>query len=300
MESKNIPSHHGIKVEEEDCSYLNETMKLLIKRGSCRNFSEQKIEPEIMELIFKAGCHGATGGNLQPYSIIKIEDEKMRLAIGKNMEQEFIRKAPVHLLFCLDWNRIKRWAELEIAPFSANSSFRHYWISFQDVIICAQNICIAAESFGVSSVYIGTTIEIINWLETTLELPKGVFPVVLLAIGYPKTKPSSRKKLPPSVIVHNEKYQIMKDEEIVAVFNKKYENQKIEITDERIKKIEKVCADVHGKDYAKKCVEKIKKTGYITPVQRQFGLHYTANEMAKGNKELLELFKEAGFFWFQE
>ncbi|MEQ8167826.1 MAG: nitroreductase family protein [Candidatus Eremiobacterota bacterium] len=296
----NTPSHHGVKIPVENNNYPNETIKLLIERGSCRNFSNKKIAPQVLDFILNSGIHAPTGGNLQPYSIIKIEDKEKRHNLAEMCEQIFMAKAPVHLLFCIDWHRLKRWAELETAPFSATSSFRHFWISFQDVIICAQNICTAADSLGLGSVYIGTVVDYIREIKAMFELPQEVYPVVLLCLGYPNIKPSVRKKLPPSVIVHNERYNSIDDTEILKNFNEKYEYAEIKITEERMKDMEETCREVHGEEFAKKCIEKIKKTGYITQVQRYFGLHYRANEMPLGNKEYLKTFKEAGFSWFEE
>ena len=106
--------------------YPNETLKLLIERASCRNFLAKKIPGKIMALVFEAGIHAATGGNLQPYSIIKIENIQTREKITGFCGQKFMKIAPVHLLFCIDWHRLQRWAELESAPFTATSAFRHF------------------------------------------------------------------------------------------------------------------------------------------------------------------------------
>lgn len=296
----NTPSHHGVKIPVKNNDYPNETIKLLMERGSCRNFSDKNIEPPVLDFILSSGVHAPTGGNLQPYSSIKIEDKDTRQNLAETCGQIFMAKAPVHLLFCIDWHRLQRWAELETAPFSATSSFRHFWISFQDVIICAQNICTAADSLGLGSVYIGTAVDYIREIRAMFKLPQGVYPVVLLCLGYPKIKPSVRKKLPPSVIVHNERYNSIDDTEILKNFNEKYEDTRIKITEERMKDMEQTCREVHGEEFAKKCIEKIKDTGYITQVQRYFGLHYRANEMPQGNKEYLKSFEEAGFSWFEE
>lgn len=191
MRNNKMPSHHGVEISPND-KYPNQTLKLLVERASCRSFSDKKVSPDVLQLIFAAGVHAPTGGNLQPYSIIKIENDETKQKLAEMGEQGIIGKAPVLLLFCIDWRRIERWAKLEVAPFTATSSFRHFWISFQDTIICAQNICTAADSLGLGSVYIGTILEFFTDIRDMFQLPKGIFPVVLLCLGYPKVKPRTR------------------------------------------------------------------------------------------------------------
>lgn len=299
MSNNEMPSHHGVEVSVNR-RYPNQTLKLLVERASCRNFSDKKIFPGILRLILSSGIHAPTGGNLQPYSIIKIENDETKQKLAEKCGQDFIGKAPVLLLFCIDLRRIRRWAELEIAPFTATSSFPHFWISFMDTVICAQNICTAADSLGLGSVYIGTILEFLSDIRDMFQLPKGVFPVVLLCLGYPKAKLIPRKRLDYQVIVHAERYHEIEDQKLIDSFNEKYPDLKVEITEERLKTISEVCRKIHGEKFAKRCVEKIKKNGYINPVQRYFGLHYRADLMPKDNDTYLKLMEEFGFNWFKK
>lgn len=300
MENDEMPSHHGVEISPEGRAYPNETLKLLIKRASCRNFSDKKIPLDVLQLVLAAGTHAPTGGNLQPYSIIKIENDETKQKLAERCGQAFIGKAPTLLLFCIDLHRLERWASLEVAPFTATSSFRHFWISFQDTIICAQNICTAADSLGLGSVYIGTVMEFLVDIREMFQLPKGVFPVVLLCIGYPKTKPQPRKKLGADVTVHSERYCEMGDQELVDAFDEKHPGQRVEITEERLETISEVCRQVHGAEFARRCVDRIRENGYIRPVQRYYGLHYRANVMPQGNNTFLKLMEEFGFDWFKK
>ena len=128
MSDNEMPSHHGAEDYLEG-EYLNHTMKLLFERSSCRDFSDRRVPSDVLEKILTAGTHAPTGGNLQPYSIIKIENEETKQRLVELGGQDFIGKAPVLLIFCIDLHRIQRWASLEVAPFTATSSFRHFWIS---------------------------------------------------------------------------------------------------------------------------------------------------------------------------
>jgi len=283
--------------------YPNETMRLLFERASCRSFSRRSVPGDVLKIVLEAGTHAPTAGNLQPYSILKIEDPETRRRLGEMCGQKFIGEAPVNLIFCIDLHRLERWAELETAPFTATSSFRHFWVSFQDTVMCAQNLCTAADSMGLGSVYIGTVLEIFPQLREMLQLPKGVFPVVLLCLGYPETKVAPRKKLGTDTIVHNEKYREIEDSKLLRAFNEKYSGQddrRLDVTEERINTIFEVCKKVRNEDFAKRCVEKIKQNGYIHSVQRYFGLHYRADRMPQGNVEYLSVMEASGLNWFKE
>jgi FMN reductase [NAD(P)H] len=280
--------------------YPNETMRLLFERSSCRNFLKEKIPLDVLQLVLEAGIHAPTAGNLQPYSIIKIENNETRQKLAEMCGQSFIGKAPVLLLFCIDLHRNERWAALEVAPYTATSSFRHFWVSFQDTVICAQSICTAADSMGLGSVYIGTVIDMPKDIQAMLELPKGVFPVVLLCLGYPASRQAPRRKLGVDAVVHSERYHEMEDKELLDAYDEKYERVKLEITEEKLETILKVCREVHGEEFAKKCADRVKADGHINRAQHYFGIHYRADIMPDGNDDYLKLMEEFGFNWFKK
>jgi len=288
--------------ETKRTGHANETMRLLTERASCRFFSARSVPRDVLRTVLEAGTHAPTAGNLQPYSIIRIESLETRGRLAELCRQKFIGEAPINLLFCIDLHRLERWAELEIAPFTATSSFRHFWISFQDTMICAQTICIAADAMGLGSVYIGTVLEIFPQIREMLQLPKGVFPVVLLCLGYAERKATPRKKLGVDTIVHEEKYREIDDNTLLQAFNQKYSGQddrRLDITDERLNTIIQVCRNVRNEDFAEKCVQRIKEKDFITSAQRYFGLHYRADKMPEGNMEYLSIMEASGFNWFK-
>jgi FMN reductase [NAD(P)H] len=278
----------------------NLTIALLHGRASCRSFSGKKIEPAVLQNILEAGIHAPTGGNLQPYSVIKIEDQHTKEKLADMCGQDFMSTAPVNLLFCIDWHRLRRWAALRVAPFSATNSFRHFWISFQDTVIAAQNMCTAADALGLGSVYIGTILEYCREVREMFGLPNGVFPVVLLCLGYPKGTRHPRRKLGTDVVVHEEKYHEHSDAKLVEAYEKKYPDARYEVDERRLATIYNVCKAVHGEDFAKRCIAAIDEQGFINQAQRTFGLHYRADMMPENNREFLEIMEEYGFGWFKE
>jgi FMN reductase [NAD(P)H] len=91
----------------------------------------------------------------------------------------------------------------------------------------------------------------------------------------------------------------MADQELLDTFDEKYPGHRVQITEQRLETISEVCQEVHGEEFARRCIARIRETGYITPVQRYFGLHYRADELPKGNDDFLKLMEEFGFDWFK-
>ena len=282
--------------------YLNDTIRLLYERSSCRSFEDRAIPENVVSTILRAGIHAPTGGNLQPYSIVRITDESVRARLAELTEgQPWVAAAPVNLLFCIDFHRLERWAELSDAPFSATGAFRHFWISFQDTIIAAQNVCTAADAVGLGSVYIGSVLECFRELRSMFALPDGVFPVVLLCLGYPKHRPSPSPKLDIDTIVHDGGYQDPSDEELLAAFHRKWpgKGRLSEPTEERRERLQEAATRTRGEDFARRCLERVDRENRINLAQAYFGLHYCADQMPVGNEDFVRIMEEFGFDWFK-
>lgn len=278
----------------------NETMKVLLERGSCRVFQDQDIDDALLEQVLEAGVRAASGGNIQPWSAVVVRKQGTKERLAELCRcQDFICRAPVDILFCIDLHRMERWAELGVAPYTAPSSFRHFWISFQDTVIAAQNICTAADALGLGSVYVGSVLECFRELREMFVLPQGVFPVVLLSLGWPAKPPVPRNKLPQSLLIHQEKYREPGDEELLAAMANKYDTT-FPATAASLERLRTACLGAHGPNFADKCMAKVQEQGYISMVQRYFGLHYTANTMPRDNEKYLKDLEECGLSWFKE
>lgn len=277
---------------------MNETLKLLLGRASCRVFTGRKVPAQVLKNILEAGIHAPTGGNLQPYSVIKVRKASARAKLAKLCGQSFMAKAPLHLIFCIDLHRLGRWAKLEEAPFSADRAFRPFWIAFQDTMICAQSMCTAADSLGLGSVYIGPIFDNIPAVRKMCRLPKGVIPVVSLVMGYPSMIPAPRKRLGTEITVHDEVYRKIPDRELLAAFDEKYKNIRTGITAKNLKTMFKVCRSVRGSGFARECVEGIKARKYINRAQTYFGLHYRADLMLASTPKFLKMLQKAGLDCF--
>jgi len=280
--------------------YPNETLRLLNERASLRNFSDREIEPELIELLMQTACNAPSGGNNQPLSIIRIQDQAVREKLGEMCWQPFIGKAKLNLLFCMDLHRNEVLADFGEAPYTAGHAFRHFWISFQDTLIAAQNVCTAADALGLGSCYIGTIMEYFDKCVEMFDLPKLVMPVVLVVVGYPASQPAIRKKFSPRVIVHDEKYHEYDPSWLYDQYTERENNRQIGLNENNIRIFHDICQAVKGKDWADQVIEHAKNRGWISPIQGLYGLHYKAAFMPLNNLDFISSLRKQGIDCFEE
>lgn len=277
----------------------NETLNLLYERGSVRAYSDKEVTEEVLEKVLLAGKHAASGGNLQPLSIIVVTDEKKRNKLEK-LNMFPIKNVPVLMFFCIDWYRTKRWANLEKMAYTADKSFRHFIISFQDMICHMQSICTAADAVGLGTCIYGTVQEVIPELRDILKLPPSVLPINLVTMGYPKKKPPIANKLDLDMLFHKNEYKEYPDEEFLAKMYKKH-NKDLQLKENYLDGIYQVCKNVEGENFAKETVKHLKERGSIPAVSRYFGYRkYNADCFANHNKRIMKDIENAGFKIFAD
>ncbi len=276
---------------------MSETMDVLLNRSSVRNFTDERIDPVLLDQILNIAIHSASGGNLQPISIIKIESRETKQWLTDLGLQKFIAKAPVDLLFCLDFHRLKRWAKLEGAPFVMDESIRHFFIGFEDTIIAAQTVETAVNACGLGCVYIGGVIDMIDLLKERLDLPQGVIPLVMLAIGHPGENKKAAPKLALETIVHEETYHDPDDACLMKAFKNKFGEPSLEINNDRLERILKVVEETDGLDRVNEVREYFEIHDTIPKSMQYFCMIYMANLMASDNTRTMDILEKDGFLW---
>ena len=174
MSEPPMPTHHGVEAPVTG-TYPNKTTELLHKRGSCRYFQDKPIPKETQGLILGAARHAPSAGNLQAFSIIKIQNPEKKEQLKKICGNErFIGEAPLNLVICVDERRNKRWANLDYAPYTHSDVLYWFLMDFQLTGIIGQSICIAADSLGVGACYVGTATFMASRIAELLELPEKI------------------------------------------------------------------------------------------------------------------------------
>ena len=191
-------------------------IELAKSHRSIRSYTNQNIDDALLDNLLLAGLRSSSSGNMQTWSVIVTRDEVRKQRLYElHGEQHFILQAPVLLTFCSDVFRMREWIRVNQSKQSFDDLLG-FLTGAVDAVIAAQTISLAAESQGLGICYLGTTWWAAREIIEFLELPKYVFPVTSLTVGYPAENPALRDRLPLEVMVHQEKYHPMSDAEILA------------------------------------------------------------------------------------
>jgi FMN reductase [NAD(P)H] len=272
-----------------------------MQRRSVRNFKDQAIPENIIEKLLDAANNAPTGGNIQPISIILIQEIERRHTLAEMVgDQPWVKNAPLSMIFCLDFNRVKRWAALNGTEFKGEKAFSHFLIAYADLMCAAQTVVLLAQSYGLGSVYVGTIQSNLDNARNLFAIPEYVLPLMVLSIGYPKSIPHRIPKLERDVIVHKEYYRVDSDAEINQAFYAKYGDFGGK-AEEYLEKafVETIEAEKQGAEgWIAWAMQEMTKLEIRNNAQFLFKLRYPADEMVMLNERMIESFKHAGFDFF--
>ncbi|NKB35466.1 MAG: oxygen-insensitive NADPH nitroreductase [Pseudomonadales bacterium] len=200
---------------------MSSVIDLLKSHRSIRKFSDQAIEPELLEELFAAGQAAATSSFLQGTTIIRVTNPEKREKIAELAgNQPYVAKAAEFMIFCADLKRAGNYCEAYEMPFEGDFT-EHFIIATVDVALMAQSLVTAAESVGLGICYIGGIRNNPGPVSDLLELPRGVYPVFGLCLGYPDQDPEIKPRLPMSVIVKKEVYNEEGDQETIEQYDER-------------------------------------------------------------------------------
>lgn len=200
---------------------MNSTIDTIVNHKTIRDYKNDPVSEEKLKAILEAGFRASTTGNMQVYSIIVTKDQAKREELCKlHFGQKMVEQAPILLTFCADFNRFNKWCVQRDAE-PGYDNFLSFFTAAIDALLVAQNVCVAAESFGLGICYLGTTTYQADKLVEFFDLPKGVVPVTTVVVGYPNEEPDQADRLPARGVVHYERYQDFSKEEIDEVYQLK-------------------------------------------------------------------------------
>ena len=152
----------------------------LLGRRSIRSYTAEPVSDEHVELLLRSAMAAPSAGNQQPWRFIVCR-EKERL---------------VRLSEATPYARMLAQAPLGIVVAGDTRAEKHpgYWV--QDCSAAIENLLLAVHALGLGAVWIGVhpIPERSAAVREICEVPEGVVPMALIAIGHPaETKPPSER-----------------------------------------------------------------------------------------------------------
>ncbi len=154
--------------------------------------------------------------------------------------------------------------------------------AIQDAAYMAENMVIAAESLGLGSCFLGAAPYQAARIAKQYHLPKRVFPIVQLVMGYPDEEFPPRPRYPISFTLFEDEYPKLTDEQL---------NEAMQVMDEGY-----LAQGYYRKQKAKIRLEGDRKEAFTYEtyswtehISRKWGQWYPSPD------ELLEQFKACGF-----
>lgn len=192
----------------------NNTLALLLSHRSVRSYRTDPLPTGTLETLIAAAQSAATSSNLQTWSVVSVTDpEKKKVLAELANNQKHIEQCPLFLVFLADVSRLDRLAAAKGMTFEGLPYVETFLVAAIDAALAAQNAVIAAESLGLSTVYIGAMRNDVERVAQILELPKGAAGVFGLCVGYadPNAANEVKPRLQQEAIVHTDRY-IVPDE----------------------------------------------------------------------------------------
>ena len=163
----------------------------IMTRTSIRQYKDQPVEPEKIDIMLKAAMAAPTAVNLQPWHFIVITDKNtLKLLSGQQPNN-----APLMIAVCGDTDKTTM-------P-DGKGKLPDFWV--QDVSAATENLLLAAHAQGLGAVWTGVypAMERVAEVANVLNCPNNIIPLAVVRIGYPDESPEPKNKFKEENISYN-------------------------------------------------------------------------------------------------
>ncbi len=159
----------------------SQLLQTILNRRSIRSFTSQEIPEDAWSAILEAGRMAPSTVNLQTWTFIAFTSHQWRQTFDRPLP--FGGKRAIIVLG--DISRVR-----EVIDIFPKSPLVEYTVAVLNASLAAMNMNIAAESLGICSVMLSETGKsgffTAKYLQESLDLPPGVFPLMTVVFGYSK------------------------------------------------------------------------------------------------------------------
>jgi nitroreductase/FMN reductase [NAD(P)H] len=178
----------------------------LLDRRVVRRYRDEQVPDSLLDALLAAAQSAPAKSDLQQYSVVVMRDAARIKQIADWIgTMDWIATAPVFLVWCGDMRRGQRLCDMHGMP-HANNNLDTFLNTAVDCALAMGQFMAAAEAVGLGTCPISYVRSHIERVSPLLGLPPGVYPVAGLSVGWPVFRRPVSMRLPPSVVVHRERY----------------------------------------------------------------------------------------------
>jgi FMN reductase (NADPH) len=169
----------------------NQVIDTMLNRKSIRKYIGEMPPEEVIQAVVRAGQQAPFASQL--CSVLLTREKGVPFG------------APLLFTICVDLHRMelimskRGWKKV-------TNDLSILVFGIQDASLMAENMVIAAESFGMGSCFLGAAPYIADKIARKYKLPPRVFPLVQLVMGYPAETPSPRPRYPINFTLFEDTY----------------------------------------------------------------------------------------------
>ncbi len=199
---------------------MSSILEFLNSHGSVRKFTGQQITEEDEMTIVTTAERSPTSSNLHAYTIIGIRESETKLKLADLCgNQEHIARSSLFLVFCADLHRLSRIAKSKGYDFSGEYT-EMFIVATVDASLAACRALMAAQAIGLGGVMVGGIRNNPEDVASLLKLPKLVYPVMGMSLGYPESEAKVKPRMPIEGIYLREAYSDLTFEEAIKSFDR--------------------------------------------------------------------------------
>ena len=181
----------------------NPIIEIMLNRKSIRKYKPEMPSDETIETVVRAGQQAPFASQL--CSLLLQRGPK---------DTPF--KAPLLFIICVDshkWELVMAERDWQM---DVDDDALLLLLGMQDAALMAENMVIAAESLGMGSCFLGGMPFNSDALIEKFKLPKRVFPMVGLTMGFPAENPPPRPRYPLDFVLFENEYPDFTQDQIQA------------------------------------------------------------------------------------
>lgn len=210
-----LESRYGSRLPDASSFPTNAVLDHLLAHRSVRAYLPKPLPEGCLEALVAAAQSASTSSNLQVWSVVAVEDAERKARLSQLAgSQAHVREAPLFLVWLADLARLDAVARDQGEVAEGLEFLEALMVGVIDAALAAQNAAVAIESMGLATVYIGGIRNKPEEVARELGLPRGVFPVFGMCVGYedPARPASIKPRLAQPAVLHREQYRL--DEQV--------------------------------------------------------------------------------------